>query len=221
MKYFTPDFLLFFKELAANNNREWFQANKKRYETNVKKPMELFVGDLIQEVAKDDKAVSIPPAKAIFRINKDIRFAKDKSPYKLYTSAAVSRDGKKGDGAPGIYVELGPEKLGIAGGIYMPEKEMLHNIRTAIAKNPKAFLKLLADKDFKKYWKDIQGERNKILPPEFKKVAEECPYIFNKQFFHWVELDSKIITSDKLLKTVMDHYNAAKPMKAFLDKAIQ
>ncbi len=97
---------------------------------------------------------------------------------------------------------------------------MLQKIRTTIAKNPKAFLKLISDKEFAKYWKDIKGERNKILPPEFKIISEKCPYIFNKQFYYWVELDSKLIESDKLLKTIMDHYYAAKPMKTFLEKAI-
>lgn len=219
MKYFTPDFLVFFKELAANNNRDWFHANKSRYETVVKKPMEIFVADVIAEMRKHDKKLVLKPSEAIFRINKDIRFAKDKSPYKLYTSAGISRDGKKAVGAPGLYVELGPEKLAFAGGAYMPDKEKLEMIRTAIAKKPKALLDLLADKKFKKLWGDLQGERNKILAPEFKKVAADCPYIFNKQFYFWTELDPKIITSDKLMKTLLEHYEAGKAVSAFLEKA--
>ncbi len=220
MKYFAPDFLQFFKDLAANNNRDWFAANKKRYESVVKKPMEIFVGDLIKEMAKHDKKIAITPSQAIFRINRDIRFAKDKSPYKLFTSAAISRDGKKADGAPGIYVELGPEKLGIAGGIYMPEKEMLHSIRMAIAKNPKAFMKAATDKEFLKYCGGVQGEKNKMLAPEFKAAAEQCEYIYNKQFYYWTELDAKTIISDKLMKTVLDRYQAAALLNQFLDKAI-
>jgi len=77
MKYFAPDFLQFFKELAANNNKEWFDANRKRYETNVKKPMEVFVGDALKELYKNKK-LDVKPGECIFRINRDIRFSKDR-----------------------------------------------------------------------------------------------------------------------------------------------
>jgi uncharacterized protein (DUF2461 family) len=80
-------------------------------------------------------------------------------------------------------------------------------------------MEFLADKAFKKIWGEMQGEKNKILSPEFKKAAEKCPLIFNKQFYTWVELNPKIITSDKLMETVMEHYMAAKPLMQFLNKA--
>lgn len=220
MKYFAPDFLQFFKELAANNNKEWFDANRKRYETTVKKPMEVFVGDALKELYKDKK-LEVKPSECIFRINRDIRFAKDKAPYKLFTSAVISAEGKSTHGTGGIYVELGPEKLAFAGGAYQPEKDALLDIREAIAKNPKALMKAVKDKSFAKHWGDIQGERNKVLPAEFKEVVEECPYIANKQLYYWVELDSKIITSDKLMKTVVDYYTAATPVREFLEKAVR
>lgn len=221
MKYFTPDFLQFFKDLAANNNKDWFDANRKRYETNVKKPMEKFVADLAAEIVKDDKTVETKPSDCIFRINRDIRFSKDKTPYKLHTSAVVARGGKKSEGGGGIYVELGPEKLAFAGGAYQPDKDTIQDLREAIAKNPKSFMKAVSDKTFAKYWGDVQGERNKVLPAEFKEVLKDCPYIANKQWYHWAELDSKIILSDKLLKTVLDYYHAAKPVRDFLEKAIR
>lgn len=221
MKYFTPDFLEYFKDLAANNNRDWFQTNKKRYESSVKKPMELFVSDLISEMKKHDKSIQIMPSDAIFRINRDIRFSKDKTPYKLNASAVVSRDGRKTDGASGVYVELGPEKLAMAGGIYMPDKEKLEAIRNGIARNPKGFMKVLSDKTFVKAWGELQGEKNKIIPAELKKVADVCPYIFNKQFYFWTELDSKMILSDKLMKTVMDHYIAGKQVGDFLNATLK
>lgn len=221
MKYFNQDYLQFFKDLAANNNRDWFQANKKRYESSVKKPFELFVADLISELKKHDKSINIKPSDAIFRINRDIRFSKDKTPYKLNASAVISRDGRKTDGASGVYVELGPEKLALAGGIYMPDKDKLQDIRDGIAKNPKSFMKVLSDKTFVKVWGELQGEKNKILPAEHKKVAEVCPYIYNKQFYFWVELEPKIILTDKLMKTVVDHYLAGKPVGDFLNAQLK
>lgn len=221
MKYLTSDFLDFYKDLAANNNRDWFQANKKRYETSVKKPFELFVAAVIQELAKTDKSMAVSPSDCIFRINRDVRFSKDKTPYKLHSSAVVSASGKKGVADIGIYFELGPERMAIGGGCYQPDKEQLERIREAIAKNPKGLMKAVNDAKFKKAWGEMQGEKNKILAPEFKAVAEDCPLIFNKQFFYWVELDSSIITSGKLMDTLLKYREAATPVKDFLEKALK
>lgn len=221
MKYFEKDFLQFFKELAANNNREWFQANKARYESYVKKPFEKFVSDLIREIAKRDKSVNITPSDAIFRINKDIRFSKDKTPYKLSASAAISAGGRKSMEDPGIYVELGPAHLALAGGVYMPSKESLLSIREAIASNPKAFMKLLDDKKFSSAWGTLQGEKNKIIDASLKQAATICPWIYNKQFYYWVELKSSIIITDQLMSTILEHHDAAKQVSAFFAKAMK
>jgi uncharacterized protein (TIGR02453 family) len=220
MKYFTPDFLQFFKDLAANNNRDWFHENKSRYEQSVKKPFEIFVQELIKSVQKHDKTIQIKPSEAIFRINRDIRFSKEKSPYKLNASAIVADGGRKSQGASGLYVECGPEKLAIGGGIYAPEKEQLQSIREYIAKKPQQLMELVAEKSFQKHWGEIQGEKNKIIAPEFRKAAEKCPLIYNKQYYTWAELDPKIITSDKLLPTIMEYYSTMRPLMQFLQKAI-
>ena len=95
MAYFTQDFLDFFKELAANNHKDWFHANKKRYEASVKDPFKLFVQDMIDKAAKVDGRFAGEAKNAIFRINRDIRFSKDKSPYKLQMGAVISPGGKR------------------------------------------------------------------------------------------------------------------------------
>lgn len=216
MKYFDKEFILFFKELAANNDRDWFAANKKRYETVVKKPMEVFVADVIKALVKLDKNLAIEPKDAIFRINRDIRFSKDKSPYKLNASAAISRNGRKDMEYPGIYIELGPEKLALAGGIYMPSKETLGNMRAAIAKNPTAFNKIVEGSDFEKHCGKIQGETNKIIPAEFREAAEKCKLIYNKQFYYWKELSPTLITGDKLMDKIVETYKASQPLNKFI-----
>lgn len=221
MKYFSPDYLRFFMDLAGNNNRDWFQANKKRYEESVKKPFEKFTAALIQEVSKFDADLAIKPSDAIFRINRDIRFSKDKTPYKLNASAAIAPGGRKDMASSGIYVELGPEKLGIAGGIYMPDKDQVNQIRSAIARNPKAFMKLAEDKKFVGLCGGLQGEENKILAPEFKAIAETCPYIRLKQFYYWKEEDPEIILSDDLMKTILMRYKASREMGSFLNDALR
>lgn len=221
MKYFDASFATFYKNLAANNNRDWFLANKADYEKNVKKPFERFVGALIETMAKHDKRIAeLVPSQAIFRINRDVRFSKDKTPYKLHSSAVVSAGGKKSERDPGIYVEMGPEKVAIAGGIYMPGKEELADIRAAIAAEPKKWKKAVESPDFVKYWGDVQGEKNKVLPADLKELAKEIPHLYNKQFYYWVELDTKWITSDKLISKIEEHYVAAKPVSQFLAAAL-
>ena len=115
MTDFSPDYLEFFKELAANNHKEWFDQNRKRYESVVRDPFKTFIGQLISEMSKSDPELDIEAKDAIFRINRDIRFSKDKTPYKLYNSALISPSGRKDKNNPGIYLEFSPEKLGVYG----------------------------------------------------------------------------------------------------------
>ena len=98
MAYFTKDFIDFFKELAANNKKEWFDFNRKRYEKSVKQPFAEFVQEMIDRIRADDPKVDISTKDAIFRINRDVRFSKDKTPYKTHMAAIVSARGKKDKG---------------------------------------------------------------------------------------------------------------------------
>ncbi len=216
MSWFTKDFDLFFKDLAKNNNKEWFDANRKRYESSVKKPFEAFVAELIKRVAKLDAAVKIGPKDAIFRINKDIRFSKDKTPYKLSATALVSPGGKKDHGDPGIYFELGPEHIQVYGGSYSPEKDQLHQIRSKIAAETKTFKKLYQAKAFVDHFGKVEGEKNKVLPPGFKDPVKEEPLIANKQFYYHATLPAKKITDPGLMDLLLEHYKAMRPMNTFL-----
>ncbi len=216
MAWFSPDFNRFFIELAANNNKDWFDVNRERYFREVKLPFERFVAEMIQRVAKVDPKVRIEPKEAIFRINRDVRFSKEKAPYKLNRSALISVSGKKDMNASGIYFELGPEHVTVYGGAYRPEKDGLERIRTRIAGNLKQFKALQQDKQFVKYFGSVEGEANKRLPPELREAAAKEPLLFNKQFYYGAELPPKLVTSPKLPDLLMEHYAAMAPMNAFL-----
>ncbi|MEN8186356.1 MAG: DUF2461 domain-containing protein [Bacteroidota bacterium] len=220
MKYFTENYLNFFKELAANNNKEWFDQNRKRYEEVVREPFKLFVNDLINEVSKQAPEVQIEPKNAIFRINRDIRFSKDKTPYKLFNSAIISKTGRKDKSYPGLYVELSPEHLAIFGGIYMPDTKQVQKIREYIVNNLKDFERIISEKDFKEKFGEIKGEKNKRIPKEFRDAAAKQPLLMNKQWYHQVFLSPDIISSDKLLETIFDYNMAAQPFKEFLIRAL-
>jgi uncharacterized protein (TIGR02453 family) len=220
MKYFTEDYLTFFKELAANNHKDWFDENRKRYETNVKKAFEVFVTDLITAVSKEDPSIVISYKEAIFRINKDIRFSKDKTPYKLNRSAIISPKGRKDKAFPGLYIEMGPEYYRIYGGVYAPDKEQLYMIREQLKKNPKKIKELIKDSSFIEHFWEIRGEENKILKPEFKAAAADLPLLYKKQFYWFKELAPSTILQDDLLAITMEAYRANKPLMDYFGKAM-
>lgn len=221
MAWFSPDFNKFFIELAPNNNKEWFDANRKRYVSSIKEPFEAFVADVITQIAKHEPKVNITPREAIFRINRDVRFSKDKAPYKSRMSAVVAAGRRKDHSSGGIYFELGPENVAFYGGQYNPDRDQLQRIREHIAANLSTFRKLRNAKAFVEHFGEVQGDRNKIVPKEFKAVLEQEPLIANKQFFFMAELDPKLVTSPELLDLLMEHYKAMKPMNDFLAAALK
>lgn len=220
MAYFTKDFTKFFKDLAGNNNRDWFQENKKRYEASIKNPFEVFIQDMITRLEKEDKRMATTPKDAIFRIYRDVRFSKDKTPYKIQASAIISPGGKKDKSTPGVYLELGPEHVRFYSGMYVLEKEQLHKVRSFISDNLKAFDKVISAKDFKSNFSEILGDKHKRIPPEFQDVHKEQPLIANKSFYFYSQLKPGVVTDPDLASKLMDAYRIAKPVMKFLDDAM-
>lgn len=182
--HLDESFYEFFIELSLNNHKSWFDANRKRYETDVKKPFQQLVQAVIEEVtAEDVRFQGLTPSDCIFRINKDIRFSKDKSPYKTFCSAAIQLGGRKQMSAGGLYFEMGPENCGVYAGVYMPEKEMLMQIRENIARQASAFSAAIGSKEFIDTYGKVLGDKNKIIAPHLKEAASKEPLIFNKQFY--------------------------------------
>ena len=221
MAHFEKDYFDFFKELASNNNKDWFDLNRKRYHSSVKEPFDKFVADLIAEVNKLDKNIDIAPKDAVFRINRDIRFSKDKTPYKLNRSAIVSPVGKKDKANPGLYVEVSPEHCRVYGGVFQPDKHQLYNIRETIVANPKKLDKLMSEKAFTDTFGEIRGEKNKVIPKEFKEAAEKFDAVFNKQFYWFTELKPNEALKDDFMKKIMAAYKANKKLMDYFAEAMK
>lgn len=219
--FFAEDFLQFFIELAPNNHRGWFDMNRKRYEENIKKPFYAFTQHLIEKIAEMDSAFRDLEAKdCIFRINRDIRFSKDKSPYKLQCSAVIAPNGKKSQAVNGIYFELSPEHVRVYGGIYEIEKDDLQLIREGIAKNLDEFQKIYNSKVFKKYFGRILGKKNKVLPSHLKDAGLKEHLIFNKQWYFFKEFPAETILDPKLDQIVIDCFEAGRPIEQFFNQFI-
>ncbi len=220
MIYFKKDFINFFIELATNNNKAWFDKNRVRYEKTIKMSFKLFVTQLITEIQKFDPDIMIDPKNAIFRINRDVRFSKNKSPYKNNVGAYISRISKKEEFAA-YYVQLDAEHLWIGGGLYDLTTESLYKVRQEILYNEKEFNKIINEKNFKDSYGQILGAKNKILKPPFKEYAAGIPLLLNKQFYFMQKFPIETIFKEDLPRFVAKELSKAYSFNSFLRMALE
>jgi uncharacterized protein (TIGR02453 family) len=220
MAWFTADAIEFFRELEANNSKEWFERNKGRYEASVKGPMLEFAGEMIERMREINPEIAMLPRSAVFRIHRDTRFSKDKSPYKTNAGMLVTRGDKRDPGVPGLYFHFDASIMAIASGIYSVEPAQLRALREYLAAHPEAFDRHLSDPAWKESFGEMAGDKNKILPPELKEAAQRQPLLYNKQFYYWREHPAREITREDLPDFVMRHIRAAQPMNRFLAQGL-
>lgn len=213
---FTKEYIEFFQELTENNDREWFNANKKRYEQHIKKPFNNYVEGLIDGIQVTDPEILVTPKDTIFRINRDIRFSKDKTPYKDHMSAAISEKGKKGNPAPGLYIRIGVEGVYLGAGAVNLDKEQLTNLRQYIAQHNDEFIQIIENEEFKSNFGEVQGEKNKRLPADLVEAAETQPLLYNKQFLASSALTLQTILEPDFLERSLTYYRLLRPFGLFI-----
>ena len=221
MAHFDKDFLQFFIDLAPNNNKDWFDLNRKRYENSVREPFRNFVQSVIDAIAADQPEFKGLEAKdCMFRINRDIRFSSDKTPYKMMMSAVVAPEGKKSKAINGVYFEFGPEHVRVYGGIYEIDKEDLQSVREGIASNLNKFRSIYSNKEFVDLFGEIRGEKNKLLPKELKEAAVAEPLIFNKQWYFYTQFEPEVILNEDLKELILECYRIGQPVENFFNELI-
>lgn len=194
--------LQFIKDLSKNNNRAWFEANRERYQESREKM--LFVTEvLINEIRKFDSAIpSLEAKECLFRIYRDVRFSKDKSPYKTNFGAFISKEGRKGS-SPGYYFHIEPDESIAGGGIYMPGNEQLKAIRQYIARFPEKFSELTSDSEFRAALPDMLDHQLKTAPKGYPSGHEFIHLLRYKSFVFSVSLsDNEIINGNFIEKSV-------------------
>lgn len=222
-KGLPKDFFLFFKQLAANNERPWFEANKQRYKDVVIAPLCDFMEAMAPRVAKISKHIVVDPRPnggSMFRIYRDVRFAKDKSPYKTNAGLHFRHGLGKDAHVPGFYMHFAPDEVFFGGGIWMPEAAALGKVRHAIADDAKSWKKVVEDKAFVTAFKEVRGEAL-VRPP--KGFDPEHPYIGDikrKSFFAMHESSAKAAQSGGFIDEVDAAFKAAKPLMGFLCKSL-
>ncbi len=209
--------LKFLKQLSSNNNKDWFEANKTFY-LQAKEEFETHVDEIIKGIAKFDKRIqpSLTAKQCVFRIYKDVRFSKDKSPYKTNMGASINPGGKKSLIA-GYYLHCEPGKNFLAGGVYMPTPELLQAIRQEIDYNPKSLTKILNSTSFKKYFKGLDDEdKLKTSPKGFSADHPQIDLLRNRHFIASHNLSDKHINDTKLIN---DGFKSMLPFLEYLRAA--
>lgn len=217
----SKETLTFLQGLEDNNNRDWLQAHKKEFE-KAKANFAEFVGELIVGISNFDPEVSgLAPDACIFRIYRDIRFSKDKSPYKTHFGAYISPGGRKTN-SPGYYTHVQPGGQSfLAGGKHMPEPKELLAIRQAIAEDTEGFLKIINDKAFKELYGEMDGEKLKTPPKGFSKDHPALEYLKFKSFAFSHELKKDaVLTGKDFPGDAALTFKGLKPFIDFLRKAL-
>jgi uncharacterized protein (TIGR02453 family) len=208
--------LKFLKQLAKNNKKEWFDANRKTYEAS-KTEFEAIVKSVIDKsMVFDNKLAGLEAKKCLFRINKDVRFSKDKSPYKLNMGASINPGGKKSE-IPGYYIHMEPGKCFLAGGSYQPMPEVLAAIRQEIDYNATEFRKILNAKDFKTYFKELeQDNKLKTAPKGYDKDHPEIDLLQHRNFIMVHYLKDEDVLNKNFPAYAAKVFKAMLPMNEFL-----
>lgn len=215
---FSPDALSFLRALKRNNRREWFQPRKEKYESLIKLPMLELVNALNEELARFAPAYVTPPQKAVYRIYRDTRFSKDKTPYKTHISAIFPRSNAvKREGAV-FYFHFTEKELLLFGGVYSPERDELLAYRTLLQKHYEEFREILAARPVKRVLGGLQGEQLTRMPKGFPVDHPAEELLRHRQWFLETTLDSKVVTSRKLAGEIARHFELMAPFVEFLNR---
>ena len=213
--------LNFLKQLSKNNKKEWFDVHRKTYE-NSKAEFELVVKFVIEKsIEFDNQLVGLEAKKCLFRINKDVRFSKNKSPYKLNMGASINPGGKKSM-IPGYYIHIEPGNSYLAGGCYMPMPEVLAAIRQEIDYNSAELKIIITAKDFKKYFKDLsQEDKLKTTPKGYEKTHPEIALLQLKHFIAIHPLKDEEVLHKNFPAYAAKVFKAMYPLNLFLRKCME
>lgn len=215
----SQDTLDFLAELEANNNKEWFDVNKNRYDA-ARKNFLRTADEFIQGASQFDSTVSGLEAKhCIFRIYRDVRFSKDKTPYKTHFGAYIARGGRKSE-YPGFYLQVKPGEVFAGGGVYMPPSPKLKKIRHHIDLRGEVLREIIESESFKSNFNQVHGESLKTAPKGYPKDHPEIDLLRRKSFFASKNYDSELALKDDFIDIVLADMETLLPMLEFLRTAM-
>ena len=222
-RYFSAATFKFQRDLAANNNREWFAANKTRYEDVLRVPFIRLIADMQAPLAKISthyRADPRPQGGSLFRIHRDTRFANDKTPYKTWAGARFAHERRREIEAPSFYLHVQSRNSFAGGGLWHPEPPTLKKIREFLADNPAAWKKAAHSLAFRRRF-EFWGESLTRPPRGFDPEHELIGDIKRKNFAAGAGITDAIVTSDELLPTVVDTFKRIAPVIDYLCASLE
>jgi uncharacterized protein (TIGR02453 family) len=217
---FPREAIDFFRSLARNNKREWFQPRKQLFEEQVKQPMRALVDSLNAALMGFAPEFVTEPEKAIYRIYRDTRFRKDKTPYKTHIAASFRRLGP-GHTDAGYYFAISHKEVAIGGGIYMPEPAALLAIRNHIADRHGDLRRILRARQLRGLLGDLQGEQLSRVPKGFASEQPAADLLRFKRFVLYIELPAALATTPALYTEIVKRFQAMKPFLSFLTEPLK
>lgn len=214
---FPPEALTFFRGLARNNRREWFQPRKQIFEEKVKTPMVELITVLGAHMIKFAPGHVTEPEKAMYRIYRDTRFSNDKTPYKTRIAANFPRRGMPKHASASYYFSVSHTEIEVAGGIYLPGPEELLAVRTHLAARHEEFRRLLASRGLRAAVGELQGEQLTRVPKGFCSTHPAADLLRYKQFLFYVVLDPSLATTRSLETELLKRFRAMAPFIEFLN----
>jgi len=221
-RHFTPDFFEFLTELSDNNNRDWFHANKGRYRAEIQEPLLRFISDFsesLSEISPNFVADPRPSGGSMFRVYRDVRFSKDKSPYKTHAAAQFRHRAGRDVHAPGFYLHLEPDGVFAGAGLWHPDRTVLDQIRTAIVERSEAWRKVLCDPSFVKRH-SLSGESLKRAPRGYDPEHPLIEDLKRKDFVCVKRFTQKQATGAGFLDAFVESCRTASPFVQFLTEAV-
>lgn len=213
---FTLDFL---SDLAKHNKKEWMDDNKKRYLEAKQQVIDL-VATVIQKTSEFEPSLaSIDPKKTLFRINRDIRFSKNKDPYKTNFGASIV-EGGRASGNPGFYLHIMPGSNFAGGGVYQPSPDKLQKVRQEIDYNGKEIRAIIDSPSFRKMFDEPYGERLKTAPKGYPKDHENIDLLQLKNYVYMKQMSDKDVLGKNFVDEIVSVYKTIHPFNQFLTKAL-
>jgi len=208
----TPALFDFLRDLKENNDRVWFKAQKLRYEADVVDPVTEFIENMAPRVAMISPHIIVDPRPnggSRFRIYRDTRFSKDKSPYKIQVGCQFRHEAGKDAHAPGFYIHLAPGEIFFGGGVWGPKGEALRSIRQRIVNKPDAWKKVTMGLD-------LRGDQLVRAPKGFDPEHPLIEDLRRKSFFCFEDADEKLATSKDFEKAVEKQFRKVAPLMGFI-----
>jgi len=219
---FTPTLFGFLRELKENNNRDWFQANKSRYEKDVKEPLLQFIADFadrVPEISPHIAAIPRATGGSMFRIYRDMRFSKDKTPYKTAAALHFRHERGKDVHAPGYYLHLEPGSVFMGAGIWKPDGETVAKIRSRIDAKPAEWRETIGNKAFTSTF-SLEGDSLKRPPRGYEQDHPLILDLKRKDFIGSRELSEEIVLRDDFLDFYVDLCKKSAPLMRFISLSI-